>query len=230
MATTRIADLPNSSGNHSMSKGGDALNNTYTPINIHPNPYGYEDAVAGVSTNPPMPPTPQNTSDNINKQMPQITPFLEQSLTPEQMNMIQNTPLQKIPSRDIHISKTEYTQDEASLPNHIPTTYRREQDYVKEHILDNERKRQEKMKKKNQSDFFDKIWEVLQIPTMISLLFFFFQYPILDKFLFRRLNYGGFSLYNSDGNINLYGNIVKSVLFGVCIYSIMRTSDYIASI
>lgn len=241
MTTTRIADLPNSSGGGSINtmgttNGESALNNnTYTPINVHPNPYGYEDAVSGASNNPPLLPTPQNTSDNINKQMPQITPFLEQSLnlTLEQINMIQNTPLQKIPSRDIHISKTEYTQDEGALPNYIPplpNTYQREQDYVKQHILDNDKKRQDRMKKKNQSEIFDKIWEVLQIPTMISLLFFFFQYPVLDKLIFRRLNYGDFSLYGSDGNINLYGNIIKSILFGFCIYTIMRTTDYIASI
>jgi hypothetical protein len=241
MTTTRIADLPNPSGNEfslkdsQFTRSGESPNNTYTPINVHPNPYGYEDAVSAVSTNPPILPTPQNTSENINKQMPQITPFLEQSLnlTSEQKNMIQNTPHQRIPSRDIHISKTEYTQDESANPNYIPppsTTYRREQDYVKEHILDNERKRQEKMKKKNQSEFFDKIWEVLQIPTMISLLFFFFQYPILDKLIFRRLNYEGFSLYGNDGNMNLYGNITKSILFGVCIYTIMKTTDYISSI
>lgn len=253
MSTTRIADLPNG-GNG----GEDFTNNpanTYKPINVHPNPYGYEDAISNVSkSNPNVPSPPQNTSDNMNKQ-PQ---FLEQprdllrnqqeqsrtmpshvtlnndtNLTLEQINMIQNTPQQKIPSRDIYIPKTNYTQDEVTIPNYIPpttTTHRREQDYVKEHMIDNEKKRQAKIKNKNQSEFFDRIVEIIQFPAMISILFFIFQYPLLDKLIFRRLNSETLVLYGSDGNMNIYGNAAKSLLFGICVYSIMKTVDYISSI
>ena len=40
----------------------------------------------------------------------------------------------------------------------------------------------------------------------------------------------GLFVYGNDGNMNLYGNITKSILFGVCIYTIMKTTDYISSI
>jgi hypothetical protein len=230
MATTRIADLPNSSATNN-----DIQNNTYIPINVHPNPYGYDNTVTGGAGGI----IPQNTTDDkfALQRSNENSLFTErngENLTQDQMNMLRNTPVQRIPSRDIHVSKADYIQDESSVPNYIPptstNTYRREQDYVKQHILDNEKKRRDRMTRKNQSELFDSIWEVIQIPFMISTLFFIFQYPFLDKLIFRRLNSEMIVLYESDGNMSFYGNLLKSVIFGVCIYFIIRASDYIASI
>lgn len=254
--STRIVDLPDNANNmpslHPASQGvgqfapGNA--NTYSPINIHPNPYGYEDSttnLTAISTASTRDSSLRGggVAGNNNHQQNQQNgmyyetveqgnyPQTQNALTQEQMQKIQETPYHKIPSRDIHISKTEYTQDEQTTANYIPplSTYQKEMDYVKEYEIENKKKNQEHQEKKNKSVLFDMIFHNIQYPLMISILFFIFQYPLIDLFLFKRLT-SILPLYESDGTMNLYGKAAKSVLFGMGVFSILKTTEYIASI
>ena len=66
----------------------------------------------------------------------------------------------------------------------------------------------------NKKDNLDVIYNELQVPILISLLFFLFNLPFFKKTL---NNYAGF-LFQKDGNYNLYGFTVTSTLFGLFFY------------
>lgn len=236
--TTRIADLPenavNMPGLHPISNS--IGNNTYTPMNIHPNPYGYDDpttvTTGGITTAASRDnsirgldstPIPNNGHEENRKE--DIS-----GLTPEQIDMIHNTPKHKVPSRDIHLSKSEYTHDEKIQANYIPpiptsTTYERERDYIKDH--ENKNNQNTENKTKNQSQLFDQIYGVIHYPLMISMIYFIFQYPLLDNIILYRID-PFFKIYGSDQNLNFYGNVVKSLLFGLAYFVLFRTIDYIS--
>jgi len=219
--TTRIADLPFSvpSAPQGGGGGGPFSENNYTPINVHPNPYGYEDATVATTAPPP----PQNTSSGRGASVA--------DLSPSQIQMLQNTPPQKVPSRDIHVSNTDYTQDETVIANYIPPPRPdRGIDYIKEYEMDNVRKQSEHAKKRNQSERFDWIMDQIQFPTLVAILFFIFQYPLVDKLALKWLDGVFIPLFNADGNYNLYGKVTKSVIFGVIIYMLSKTTEYISSI
>ena len=63
-----------------------------------------------------------------------------------------------------------------------------------------------------QDNLFDKI----QIPIMISLMFFLFHLPIINTIIFKRFSF--LSIYTDDGNFNIYGLCLKSILFGAGFY------------
>jgi hypothetical protein len=229
--TTRIVDLPENAVNmpalHPISNS--IGNNTYTPMNIHPNPYGYDDATntGGI--------TSTSSRDNSIRGLdsvpiPNNVNEENGGLTPEQIELIQNTPKHKMPSRDIHLSRTEYTHDDKIHANYIPplpisTTYDRERDYIKEH--ENEKSVKHNAEIKKPTSLIDHIYNIIQFPLMISILYFIFQYPLIDLVLFHRID-SFFKIYGSDQNLNFYGNVVKSVLFGFLFFVLFWTREYIS--
>lgn len=229
--TTRIVDLPENAVNmpslHPISNS--IGNNTYTPMNIHPNPYGYDDVLntGGI--------TSSSSRDNSIRGL-DSAPIMNNEheenggLTPEQIEIIQNTPKHKVPSRDIHLSRTEYTQDERIHANYIPpppvsSTYDRERDYIKEH--ENEKSAKHNEVRQTPISLIDQIYDIVQFPLMISMFYFIFQYPYIDLVLFHRIN-SFFKIYGSDQNLNLYGNIMKSALFGFSFFILFQTREYIS--
>ena len=75
-----------------------------------------------------------------------------------------------------------------------------------------------KVSKENQ---FDKLYDDLQTPLMLAILFFIFQLPFLKKQLFLFVP----ALFMNDGNYNLYGFLVVSILFAVSYQTITKSLD-----
>jgi hypothetical protein len=222
-STTRIADLPeniniqsSNYGIQSIPQSGEngatmfdptGLQNTYLPINIHRNPY-----LGGNAQNE------MNTSHMVS---------MPNNLSPEQKMMLENMPSQRLPSRDINMNTDLYTQDEQIQPNYIPkptfTT-----DFVKE----SENITESKIEKHESSGYrgrlVDTIIREIQTPILIALLYFIFQMPYLNTILFSRFSF--LNLYHTDGNINFNGILIKSILFGISFYSLMKTVDFISEI
>ena len=59
-----------------------------------------------------------------------------------------------------------------------------------------------------------------QVPIILGLLYFFFQLPIVNAQIFKKFAF--LSIYDEDGNFNIYGLGLKSVLFGSVYYMIMN--------
>jgi hypothetical protein len=117
----------------------------------------------------------------------------------------------QLPSRDIPRSVEPLTQDPHVQPNYISPPIQK--DYIKEsetaeEMIRNHERRQDKDKQSEQ------LYDELQTPVLLAILYFLFQLPILRKLLFQYIPI----LFSSDGNININGLGFMSVLFGSSYY------------
>lgn len=124
-----------------------------------------------------------------------------------------------LPSRDIPMLTQEHTQDVQSRPNHIPETNIGnyiENTMSQDDVVD-------AFEKKRRPGESDDLYDELQEPIMIAILFFAFKLPIVKKKL--RLLFP--SIYESDGNLNFGGFLLQSALFGFSYYAITKGIYYI---
>lgn len=122
-----------------------------------------------------------------------------------------------LPSRDIPQSTLQIQHDDAIKPNFIPKDS--SNDYIG-NILDRERIIQENNKKQNQSDNIDYIYQQIQIPIIVGIIYFLFQLPLLRKQLLTFLP----SLFNKDGNPKLSGYIFNSAMFALLYALVIKST------
>ena len=72
----------------------------------------------------------------------------------------------------------------------------------------------------------DRLYEELQVPIFVMVLFFLFQLPFFQKVLIRFSP----SIFRIDGKIGLVGLISKTVLFGVAYYSLTKLTQHFSQI
>ena len=125
-----------------------------------------------------------------------------------------------LPSRDIPQNTLSNQQDEETKPNFVPKNA--DTDYIG-NILDREKIIQESQRKQNQSDNMDYIYQQLQLPLLVAILYFVFQLPIIRKRMFVFLP----NLFNKDGNPNLSGYIFNSVMFALFYALLLKGLNYI---
>jgi hypothetical protein len=204
ISMTRIIDLPDSG---SFERGTSFEQNSlgadmYIPINGHPNPYGIPPPPAG-GMSIPQPQQIQNAESQYKNTMIQ----------------------QRLPQRDIPMNISEHMQDEQIQPNYIPKP-KLTSDYIHEYEENHYHKIKEheakKMREKKAVYWFDEF----QNPIIIFLLYFIFQLPIINTMIFKKFTF--LSIYREDGNFNLVGLILKSVLFASSFYSLHKSIDIIS--
>lgn len=237
--TTRIVDLPDNnfvSGDHSRQPMNqnqrlkesdfDEMNTTYVPMNIHPNPYGNQ-VQPSVMSHPEYlgqhGQQPQQNQMHAHNHPPMHQPGHPHNHQPhmsrEQHDMIQNMPVQRLPSRDIPMDQASYQQDEEIKPNFIPKP-KLTNDYVKEYEQASEKSIRKQEKKKQKEESIDQIFTDLQLPVLLSLLFLIFQLPLINNLFYKYLKF--LPLFHNDGNMNIYGFILKSSLFGSSFFLIQK--------
>ena len=123
-----------------------------------------------------------------------------------------------LPSRDIPNNTISIQNDSNIIQNEIPVN---NNDYIG-NIINNEEMIRNKNIEINKKDNMDYIFESIQIPLLISLLYFIFQMPVIRKNLFTYLPI----FFNKDGNSNLYGYLFNSILFGVIFLLIQKVLEY----
>ena len=118
-----------------------------------------------------------------------------------------------LPSRDIPQNTEQLTNDAQIQPNYVPPPQTR--DYINEsdNDIDNYYKNEQ-----NQNSL-DAIYDELQAPLLLAVLYFLFQLPFFKKNIFRYLPF----LCHSDGNYNFNGLIFTCGLFGFIYYSLSKT-------
>jgi hypothetical protein len=169
------------------------------------------DPVGGGSINGNVGISLQANENNLQQQPPMS---LDQQTISQIVNSLQqasSTGATQLPSRDIPQTIENITHDPQIQANYIPPTDQR--DYIHEYesnqnIIENYNKNL-----KN-SDRLDDLYEELQTPLLLSVLYFLFQLPIFKKYLYKYFP----SLFNKDANINIYGLIFMSILFGLLYY------------
>jgi hypothetical protein len=113
--------------------------------------------------------------------------------------------------------------DNQIKPNYIPTSSN--VDYIRNETTNDDIMKHH-TRKQNNGDSLDVMYDELQIPILIAIIYFMFQLPIFRKYLFSFLP----SLFNKDGNPKLSGYVFNSVLFSLIFYVIKKVLNYLTDI
>ena len=118
----------------------------------------------------------------------------------------------QLPSRDIPQITNDITMDTSTKPNYIPEQEKIE-DYINNYQTPDELIEENQLDE-TRMDSLELTYRELQMPLLIAILYFIFNLPIVRKYL------RGFipNLFKSDGNPNLTGYIVNSLLFAFIYY------------
>tara|TARA_B100000902_G_C27257211_1_gene888557 strand:- start:396 stop:1058 length:663 start_codon:yes stop_codon:yes gene_type:complete len=216
--TTLISNLPNDTIQQNISISQSDNSNHYQPMNVHPNPYG-------ISEQNPLA-NPEHTKQT-NKKVNYQEPMMNQQLTHEQIIQLQQQQPQHLPSRDIPQDPTVYSNDEEVQPNYVPKP-KKHVDFVSEEEIMTERNLREyeaRLKKENKMDM---LLTEIQIPFFIAILYFIFQLPVINSLLLKYFSF--LAIYDVDGNFNLIGLILKSILFGNVYYMFNQAINFLSDI
>jgi len=124
-----------------------------------------------------------------------------------------------LPSRDIPQTTQNLAQDPQIIPTFIPSTsnsdYILQQEQNSQIIDDYNRQYQH-------ANSLDQMYDELQIPILIGVIYFLFQLPIFKTYLFKFAP----ALFMKDGNINIYGYIFTSILFALTYFLLSKTVNF----
>ena len=154
-----------------------------------------------------------------NVSIPQQNPgslSLDQSTISQIVNGLQQASLTgatSLPSRDIPLHTEQLTNDMQVQPNYIPQPVSR--DYINDERDD---LNTYYASEKNQNSL-DSLYDELQAPLLLAILYFLFQLPFFKKNLFKYLPF----FCHSDGNYNFNGLIFTCALFGFIYYVLSKT-------
>lgn len=215
--TTSLSELPIQPG----SSGGGEENivmttnekqgTTYSP-NVpgvqQPQPNGER----GPPQNSPNEPQPAGGSQIPPQQMSQenVSQFNQELKQASQNNLTQ------LPTRDVPMNPLMHTQDNEAQPNHIPQE-RNPTDYVEQFANIEQAVKQGANNEKN-DDFMENIYEEIQTPLLIFVLFFIFQLPSVSK----QFNNQFPILLSNDSSLTLKGYIVKSFIVALLFFIIKK--------
>ena len=124
-----------------------------------------------------------------------------------------------LPSRDIPQSTQALTHDPHIQANYIPPPSNKDyidDDYDNDEMVNNY---QNVEKVKNS---LDSIYDEIQTPLLLSILYFLFQLPIVRKTLGKYIPL----LCSNDGNYNINGLIFTCSLFGFIYFFISKTMQF----
>ena len=130
---------------------------------------------------------------------------LDQSTISQIVNGLQQASLSgatRLPSRDITMTSEHLASDKQAMPNYIPN------DTINKYI--------------NEDDDYDvnvkqnnfNIYSEIQFPLLLGILYFIFQMPVFKNILFQYFSF----LFSSDGNYNINGLTILSIIFSLTYY------------
>lgn len=125
-----------------------------------------------------------------------------------------------LPNRDIQMN-TQQQQDPHMMPNYIPEAEM--DDYIENDDTLYNMMHKGKMEE-NEQDRLDMIYEELQMPLMVMVLYFLFQMPFVTKNFRKFLP----SLFTKDENPTFGGYLLKTALFGGTFYGIIKATKYLS--
>jgi hypothetical protein len=170
---------------------------SYIPLNTHKNPYT-DSAMPNEFMPPPMNPNMGNKHGNMPPSIDELQKYA-------------------LPSRDIPRNTDMLTHDEQIIPSYIPKHENARRDYIKEGGSGGSGDENGSKKKNKRVHFAEDSLNDMQEPLIFSLLFFIFHLPFVTNLFCKYL--GSFGFAGIDGNINVAGIMLKSILFGITVYA-----------
>jgi hypothetical protein len=169
-------------------------------------------------------PANQNQSNSgVSNGMPTA---LDQTLINKLITGIQQASasgLTNLPSSHIPMDTNAISSDPQTRPNYIPPSSTN--DYIRDSTSNDDLLKYH-TRRQNKQDSLDVMYDELQIPILIGIIYFMFQLPFFRKHLFAFLP----SLFNKDGNPKLSGYAFNSLLFAVLFYIIKKILNYLTDI
>ena len=141
---------------------------------------------------------------------------LDQTTISQIVNGLQQASLAgatSLPSRDIPLHTEQLTNDVQIQPNYVP------QPQTRDYINDSDDDINNYYKNERQQNSLDSIYDELQAPLLLAVLYFLFQLPFFKKNIFKYLPF----FCHTDGNYNFNGLIFTCALFGFIYYSLSKT-------
>jgi hypothetical protein len=141
---------------------------------------------------------------------------LDQTTISQIVNGLQQATLSgatQLPSRDISLNTEQLTNDPQIQPNFVPPP--KNSDYINE--TDDDINNYYKIENVNNS--LDSIYDELQGPLLLAVMYFIFQLPIFKKTIFKYVSF----LCNADGNYNINGLLFTCFLFGLINYALSKS-------
>lgn len=156
-----------------------------------------------------LPTSEENVKLETNESKPQLGSDMNANTFVNGIQQAAASGALELQSCDIPQTQTHLTQDEQTQPNYIPSS---EKEFLIPHHLNRE----------EPTENIDKIYEEIQTPILLAVMYFIFQLPLVKKTLLRMLPL----LFKDDGNMNLSGYIAKSTLFALVYYALTVTMKY----
>lgn len=130
------------------------------------------------------------------------------------------TGVTQLPSRDIPMTTTGHSTDAQIQPNYVPQP-QSPVDYIKNYEESSDMV-DEYNKNMSHQNSLDDMYNEIQTPLLLAVLYFLFQLPFFRKFLFSYFPV----LFSNDGNFNINGFIFSSVLFGLLFYTLNKVTNH----
>ena len=168
-----------------------------------------------------MPNQMSNQMPNSNNEIPKTQNDYNEMIL--QLQMAKNNNATNLPSRDIpsNINNSNITTDEKIKPNYI--------DNNDEKYINNLETQESVINTNNNAENFnnklDYIYNELQIPIVLSILYFIFQLPNTKMFFYKVFPF----FYMKDLNLNLYGSFAISLIFAILFYFIFKIINNITN-
>ena len=165
-----------------------------------------------------------NMQASVNTQMGGSQPTaqqpveLSQSTIAELVSGIQkmsNSGNTSLPTRDIPMSEAGVAVDETVKPNYVPPS--NNTDYINDYIS-NESILRDHEKSETTTKNVEDLYDELQTPVLAAMLYFLSQMPATKKYETRFIP----GLFNTDGNMNLYGIMFNSVVMCAILFIVKR--------
>jgi hypothetical protein len=148
---------------------------------------------------------------------------LDQSTISQIVNGLQQASISgatQLPSRDIPMNTSGHSTDPQVQPNYVPQP-QNPVDYIKNYEQTSEMIN-EYNRNTQQQNSLDDMYNEIQTPLLLAVLYFLFQLPFFRKFLFSYFPI----LFSNDGNFNINGFIFSSLLFGLLFYILNKVTNH----
>ena len=129
----------------------------------------------------------------------------------------------QLPSRDIPMNTSSHSTDPQIQPNYVPPP-QNNIDYIKNYEQTSDMINDYNKNHKYQNSL-DDMYNEIQTPLLLAVLYFLFQLPFFRKYLFQYFP----ALFSNDGNFNINGLLFTSVIFGLLFYFLNKITNHFGS-
>lgn len=211
MDTTQISDLPDSG-----QPSAPLVNAPYPPMQN----YSPTQNITATMSQPPQFQDSTSFQGPPSQQQQQV--ILDQSSINQIVSGLQQASVTggtRLRSRDIPTDTMPVVMDPSIQQNYIPNPvmHHQTQNYINEedtygNILE------KNIQQTKYNEAFNSYFDELQMPLIVAILFFLFQLPFVRSFLQNQCSF----LFYPDGNMNLNGYVIISVIFGAIYFVLCR--------